>query len=1041
MPGTALKIKLLAALALVSLAHVSQSAATAHAATVRSPARVERSKVKDAARQTNAARPPRVEGELLVRLDKNSSRERLRAAHATIGARVVEEFPALGWQRVALPKGASVEEAIKFYERTPGVAAAQPNYVYRIDNTPNDARYAELYGMTKIAAPSAWDLSTGSASVVVAVIDTGIKYTHEDLSPNVWTNPGEIAGNGIDDDGDGFVDDVHGWDFDHNDADPDDDNGHGTHCAGTIGAVGDNALGVVGVNWDVRLLAVKTHDSAGNSTSAKVIAAFNYVTMLKARGVNVRVTSNSWGGAPEAPAFDQALSDAVAAAGAANILNVFAAGNANTDTDAQPFYPASYKVPNLVAVAASDQNDDRASFSNFGATSVDLAAPGVNILSTSRSGAPNNYVTLSGTSMAAPHVAGAAALLAAYQPSLSAASLKATLLGTVDQLARWSGKTVTGGRLNVARALQAPTACSFIVDQVGFDFGPSGDTASVTVRTAANCDWSAKTDATWITIAAAGGSGGGTPSFTVDPNNGAPRQATMTVAGHDIVVRQGSGCTFSVGVFSSQSFPAAGGAGSFTVTTGPTCAWTAEAGSRWIHITQGGGTGSGTVSFTVDPNTEVSTRIGAIMDSANKTLAHSAGAGLSVAAAPEGNESVARFYEFDIFQAAAMPANGQVIITEFRIDGAAGAADEFYEIYNATDNDMFVSTDDNSAGWSLAAWVTSGGATFTQTVCTIPNDAFIPARGHYLCANNFTDANSVPRGYSLADYGGAGRAATDRATTGAGLSADGVNFVLTGLALFHSSSSFTVANRLDAVGTATGGFSLASEGQPINYRGEFHTAAQYSWVRKIRGGVPQDTGDSASDFSLVSTNAAVLGGVQSILGAPAPENSSAPRQRNAYVTASLIDPKCVAAGVGSKVACQNAVRDVTNTGANETLGTLSIRRRFTNDTGAPVSFLRFRVVDITTLGSPPAIGARADLRVVSSSDATARRRDGKRFALKGTTLEEPPAQTLGGGLNSSLTLDLSSGPLEPGASVNVQFLLVVVREGKYSFAVNVESLP
>lgn len=1041
MTSRALKIKLLAALALACLAHVSQSAATAHTLTGRRPSRVERPKVKGTTRQTNAAQPPRVEGELLVRLDKNSSRESLRSAHAMMGARVVEEFPALGWQRVALPKGTSVEEAIKFYERTPGVAAAQPNYVYRIDNAPNDARYAELYGMTKIGAPAAWNLSTGSPSVVVAVIDTGVKYTHEDLSPNVWTNPGEIAANGIDDDGDGFIDDVHGWDFDHNDADPDDDNGHGTHCAGTIGAVGNNALGVVGVNWNVRLLAVKTHDSAGNSTSAKVIAAFNYVTMLKARGVNVRVTSNSWGGAPEAPAFDQALSDAIAAAGAANILNVFAAGNANTDTDAQPFYPASYNVANLVSVAASDQSDNRASFSNFGATSVDLAAPGVNILSTSRSDAPNNYVTLSGTSMAAPHVAGAAALLAAYQPSLSASSLKATLLGTVDQLAQWSGKTVTGGRLNVARALQAPTACSFSVDEVAFDFGASSDNASVTVRTAAHCDWSAKSDATWITIAA-GGSGGSSLSFTVDPNPGAPRQATITVAGHDIVVRQSSGCTYSVGVFNSQAFPAAGGAGSFTVTTGPTCTWTAETNSQWIDITQGGGTGSGTVSFNVAPNTEVSTRTGSILDSANKALSHSAGAGLSVAAVPEGGESVARFYQFSIFQAAAMPTNGQVIITEFRIDGAAGAADEFYEIYNATDNDMFVATDDNSAGWSLAAWVTSGGATFTQTVCTIPNGTFVPARGHYLCANNFTDANGVPRGYSLADYGGAGRAAPDRATTGAGLSADGVNFVLTGLALFRSSSSFTTSNRLDAVGTATtSGFSPASEGQPINYRGELHTAAQYSWVRKIRGGVPQDTGDSASDFSLVSTNAAVLGGVQSILGAPAPENSSAPRQRNADIPASLLDPKCAAAGVGSKVTCQNAVRDMTNTGANETLGTLSIRRRFTNDTNAPVTFLRFRVVDIMTLGSPPAIGARADLRVVSSSDATVRRRDGKRFALSGTTLEEPPAQTLGGGLNSSLTLDLSSSPLEPGASVNVQFLLVVMREGKYSFAVNVESLP
>jgi subtilisin family serine protease len=1020
MISRAVKIKLLAALALACLAHGSSRAASTHAATPRRPARADGAKVKGAARQADAARPPRVEGELLVRVGKSPARESLRAAHARLGARVVEEFAPLGWQRVALPKGASVEEAIKFYQGSPGVVSAQPNYVYRIDNAPNDARFAELYGMTKIGAPAAWDLSTGSASVVVAVIDTGVRYTHEDLAANVWTNPGEIAANGIDDDGDGFVDDVHGWDFDHNDADPDDDNGHGTHCAGTIGAAGNNGLGVAGVNWNVRLLAVKTHDSAGNSTSAKVIAAFNYVTMLKARGVNVRVTSNSWGGAPEAPAFDQALLDAIAAAGALDILNVFAAGNSNTDTDAQPFYPASYKTANLVAVAASDQNDGRASFSNYGATSVDLAAPGVSILSTSSANAPNNYVALSGTSMAAPHVAGAAALLAAYRPSLSAASLKATLLGTVDQLAQWSGRTLASGRLNVGRALQTPTACSYQLSADKISAPSSGYDGAFGVTTQANCDWAAKSDAPWITITAVTQpSGSGFVNFSVAPTDATTRTGTITAAGLTFTVTQTTGCNFSVSPASLPEFPAAGGAGSIQMAAGAGCQWTATSAAQWITITQGGGAGDGAITFTVAPNTTAQARAGQIIHTDDS------------------------FYT--ITQAAAPPSPGQIIITEFRIDGAAGAADEFYEIYNATDDAVTVATNDNSAGWSLAAWITSGGATFTRILCTVPNGASIPARGHYLCANNFTDANGVARGYSLSDYGGAGRAAPDRATTGAGLSADGVNVVLTGLALFRSGSSFTPANRLDAVGTAAGGSSLASEGQPINYRGEFGGAAQYSWVRKIRGGVPQDTGDSAADFSLVSTSGAALGGVQSILGAPAPENSSAPRQRNASVPASLIDPKCAAASDGAKggakIACQNTVRDAADAGANKTLGTLSIRRRFTNKTGAPVTRLRFRVVDVTTVGSPPAIGPRADLRVLSSADATARGRDGRQFALRGTTLEEPPAQALGGGLNSSLTLDLSSSPLAPGASLDVQFLLGVMREGKYSFVVNVETLP
>ena len=1029
MPTRATKIKLLAALALACLAHGLH--APARAAAGRRPARAESPRAKAAARENDAGktnarkadapRATRVEGELLVRLerpDKTSARASVRAAHARLGARVVEEFPALGWQRVALPKGAGVEEAIKFYERTPGVAAAQPNYVYRIDNAPNDARYAELYGMAKIGAPAAWDLSTGSDGVIVAVIDTGVRYTHEDLAANVWTNPGEIAGNGVDDDGDGFIDDLHGWDFDHGDADPDDDNGHGTHCAGTIGAAGNNSLGVVGVNWNVRLLALKTHDSSGNSTSAKVIAAFAYVTMLRTRGVNVRVTSSSWGGAPEAPAYDQALSDAVAAAGAADILNVFAAGNANTDTDAQPFYPASYKVANLISVAASDQNDNRASFSNYGAASVDLAAPGVNILSTGRSNAPNNYVALSGTSMAAPHVAGAAALLAAYRPALSAAALKATLLNTADALPQWSGKTLTGGRLDVARALQAPTECAYALSADNVAAPASGQDGAFGVATQANCDWSARSNASWITVSpAAQPSGAGSVNFSVAPTDGPQRAGTITVAGLTFTVTQADGCNFSVSPASPQEFPAAGGSGSFRMTAGAGCGWTAASAAQWITITGGGsGAGAGDVTFTVAPNTATRPRAGQIIHTGSSP--------------------------YQITQRAAPPAPGQVVISEFRIDGAAGPADEFYELYNATDDAITVAADDGSEGWALAAWATSGGATFTRVLCTIPNGATVPARGHYLCANNFTDAGGAARGYSLADYGGVNRAAPDTATAGAGLSADGANVSLAGLALFRSAAGFNAANRLDAVGTAPGAVvALASEGQPISYRGEFGAGAQYSWVRRIRGGVPQDTGDSASDFVLVSTGAGVLGGVRPMLGAPSPENSSAPRQRNALVPASLIDPKCGGAGGGAKVACQNVVRDLTDAGANRALGTLSIRRRFVNNTGAPVASLRFRVVEITTLGSPAALGPQADLRILGAADATARSRDGKQFALRGATLEEPPAQPSGGGLNSSLTLDLSASPLASGSSVDVQFLLGVMREGKYSFAVSVEALP
>jgi subtilisin family serine protease len=436
----------------------------------------------------------RAPGELLVKFaaaDVKSGRAFSRRAHARMGATVIREFPTLGWQLVRLPGNYTVEDAIKHYLAQPGVEAAQPNYLYRLAATPNDPRYlsGEQYGLAKIGAPAAWDVSTGSTSVVVAVIDTGIKYTHEDLQANVWTNPGETPGNGIDDDANGYVDDIHGADTRNNDGDPADDHGHGTHVAGTIGAAGNNGLGVAGVNWNVRLMGVKLFDAAGVATTANAVAALQYVTMMRGRGVNVRVSNSSWGGPPEAPDDDPALRAAFRAAGEAGILNVVAAGNSGRDTDAQPFFPASFAVTNLVSVAASDGSDLRAPFSNYGATSVDLAAPGVSILSTVINS--GKYGTSSGTSMAAPHVAGAAALLAAHNPALSAASLKATLMNTVDQLPQWSGITVSGGRLNVAAALAAPTACSFALNSSAAAYVAAGGAGRIAVDTSANCEWAA----------------------------------------------------------------------------------------------------------------------------------------------------------------------------------------------------------------------------------------------------------------------------------------------------------------------------------------------------------------------------------------------------------------------------------------------------------------------------------------------------------------------------------------------------------------------
>ena len=317
-----------------------------------------------------------VPGEILVKFAGGSKTSEILRVK---GAKTIEQFADLGWRRIKLPKGTPVENALKEFGKTAGVEAVQPNYYYHLLATPNDPQFssAGMYGLSKISAPQAWDLTTGSPTVVVANIDTGVRYTHEDLAANMWTNPGEIPNNGVDDDGNGFVDDYYGYDFFFNDSDPLDENGHGTHTSGILGAVGNNSLGVVGVNWTVRIMAIKIYNSNGNgTTSAMLINAYNYVRIMKNRGVNIRVTNNSYGGCDEACGYDQATRDALDAMGDAGILNVFAAGNDGRNIDTAPSYPASYTSPSIVSVANSNSIDTRNGSSNYGVESVDLAAPG-----------------------------------------------------------------------------------------------------------------------------------------------------------------------------------------------------------------------------------------------------------------------------------------------------------------------------------------------------------------------------------------------------------------------------------------------------------------------------------------------------------------------------------------------------------------------------------------------------------------------------------------------------------------------------------------
>ncbi len=373
-----------------------------------------------------------------------------------------------GGEHWRLGHGWTVEKAIQAFSRNPNVEHIEPNYLLSIDVIPNDPNVADLYGMLNtgqtggtpdadIDADQAWSVATGSHNVVVGVIDTGVNHLHPDLAANIWTNTGEIPANNVDDDLNGYIDDIHGYDFVNNDGDPMDDHGHGSHVSGTIGAVGNNGIGVVGVNWQVSIMGLKFLSSSGSGSTANAVRAVNYATLMGAD-----LTSNSWGGG----AASSDLQAAIAAAGAAEIPFIAAAGNNGTNNDTTPHYPSNYDLPNVVSVAATDHNDRVASFSNYGAVSVDLAAPGVDILSTVLG---TGYTKFSGTSMATPHVAGAAALLKSRFPNLPAAQLKFALMNFTDKLPQISPvqppslpagvpwrPVASGGRLNVFFSIADP---------------------------------------------------------------------------------------------------------------------------------------------------------------------------------------------------------------------------------------------------------------------------------------------------------------------------------------------------------------------------------------------------------------------------------------------------------------------------------------------------------------------------------------------------------------------------------------------------------
>jgi subtilisin family serine protease len=347
-------------------------------------------------------------------------------------------------QLLRLDGAISVEDAVRRASADPRVEYAEPDYfVYANDTVPNDPMFTDMWGLSdlgcltctggrpgaSINATKAWDITTGSSDVVAAVIDTGIDLSHPDLAANAWTNPNEIAGNNVDDDGNGYIDDVNGWNFYSDEGKVykgEKEDLHGTHVAGTIGAEGNNGIGVTGVAWSVKLMSLKfLGGEKGRGSTADAVKAIDYAIEMKKRGVNIRVINSSWGGS----GYSLSLRDAIAAAGKAGILFVCAAGNDGEDSDESAHYPSGYstELSNVVSVAAMTSSDRLATFSNYGHTSVSVAAPGQSIMSTLPGGA---YGKLSGTSMASPYVAGIAVLLFTREPQLTPAEAKKRIVTT-----------------------------------------------------------------------------------------------------------------------------------------------------------------------------------------------------------------------------------------------------------------------------------------------------------------------------------------------------------------------------------------------------------------------------------------------------------------------------------------------------------------------------------------------------------------------------------------------------------------------------------
>lgn len=440
--------------------------------------------------------------QVIVKFKSEASASQVRETLSTLSADTLVQFKSTAAILINIPDAPTRSDVIAIItalNEVKSIDYAVPNGVVRLSSVPNDSYFQDLDNLRNVGqaggasgadirAEQAWQITTGSKEVLVGVIDTGIDYLHPDLAENMWRNPGETgidedgfdkATNGVDDDGNGYVDDVYGWDFANNDNDPLDDYGHGTHVAGTIGAVGNNGIGITGVAWNVSLVAIKVFDEAGGANDADIIRAIEYATANR-----ILITNNSWGGL----GYNLAMKEAIEANARAGGLFITAAGNYGTDNEQLKFYPASYGVENIISVAAMTNKDEKARFSNFGSQSVHISAPGENILSLAMSQTGELVTRMSGTSMAAPHVAGAAALIKSAFPNISTQEIRSRILYGADQIpqllsVQWTFNwyrpdkypvdkpLVQGGRrLNLFRSLETDTQAPNGVQNLKLNF-------------------------------------------------------------------------------------------------------------------------------------------------------------------------------------------------------------------------------------------------------------------------------------------------------------------------------------------------------------------------------------------------------------------------------------------------------------------------------------------------------------------------------------------------------------------------------------------